>query len=163
MRARNIPRAATHYLQSLEDTWRSCQKALVTCVVKVVRGAAAPPSRRQSPACPYSHGSEQHQTHSHLVYKTSLWSFCWVPEMIRPLTKSFSSISLIFEIKVPSEGGWTTRAADPEAENAKRVIHRGTGVWVSDDPTGKTGCDLGLLTDWVSRVLDYGKKPFNSR
>lgn len=98
MRALNAPRAATHYLQSLEDTWRSCMKALVTGAVKVVRWAAAP-SRKQSPACPCSHGSELRQTHSHLVCKTSLWSFCWVPEMIRPFTKSFSSISVIFEIK----------------------------------------------------------------
>lgn len=71
----------------------------MTGAVKVARWAAAPPSRKQSPACPYSHGSEEHQTHSHLVYKTSLWSFCWVPEMISPITKSFSSISVIFEIK----------------------------------------------------------------
>lgn len=28
---------------------------------------------------------------------------------------------------------------------------------MSGDPTCKTGCDLGLLTDWVSRVLHCGK------
>lgn len=74
-----------------------------------------------------------------------------------PSLNHFLQYLWYLRLKRPSEGGWTTRAADPEAENAKRVIHRGARKWVSDDPTCKTGCDLGLLTDWVSRVLHCAK------
>lgn len=131
----------------------------VTGAVQVARRAAAPPSRQLNPACPYSRGrkSSAKLTRTWCI-KPDYGVFVECQRWLDPLVNLFSFRYLWYlRLKQPSEGGWTTRAADPEAENAKRVIHRGAHKRVSDDPTCKTGSDLGLLTDWVSRVFHCRK------
>lgn len=77
--------------------------------------------------------------------------------MISTFSKSFSSISVIVEIKAAVWERLDHQSNDPKA---RRVSHRGAGKCASDDPTCKPRSDLGFLTDCASTVFHCGKKIF---